>query len=96
MLNLMLRFVALCLCAFTLSAQSCNVRALDASARVKVREISGPDTRETFASVTEEAISIATPQGTVSVEKGKVARVEVYGKNRRLRNMTMAPELESA
>jgi hypothetical protein len=89
-LNWMLRFVALCLCAFTLSAQSWDrVRALDASARVKVREISGPQHKGNIASVTPEAISIATPQGTVSVEKAKVARVEVYGKNRRLRNIAI-------
>ncbi len=89
-LNLMLRLLALSLCALTLSAQSWEtVRALDASARVRVRETNGPDHKGNVASVTADAVSIATPSGTVSVEKAKVARVEVHRKNRRLRNIAI-------
>ena len=90
MLNAMLRLLALSLCALTLTAQSWeSVRALDVSARVKVRELNGPQHKGNVASVTADAISIATPTGTVSVEKAKVARVEVHGKHRRARNIAI-------
>jgi hypothetical protein len=83
----MRHLLTLSLCAFTLSAQSWqSVRALEASARVKVREINGPEHKGNIASVTPDAISIATPTGTVSVEKAKVARVQVHRKNRRAIN----------
>jgi hypothetical protein len=86
----MLRLAALCLCAFTLPAQSWeSVRALDTSARIKVRELNGPEHKGNVASVTADAISIVSPSGTVSIEKAKVARVEVYGKNRRVRNIAI-------
>lgn len=86
----MLRLLLLSVCALSLSAQPWDpVRNLQAGARVKVREINGPEHKGNVASVTPEAISITSPSGTVSVERTKVARVEVHRANRRVRNMAI-------
>jgi hypothetical protein len=81
---------ALVVCSLPLAAQSWDsVRALGAGTRVKVREANGPEHKGTVAAVTPEAISVATGRGNVSVDRARVARVQVHKPNRRLRNIAI-------
>jgi hypothetical protein len=56
---------------------------------VKVREIQGAEHKGNVASVTPDAISLSTPSGNVSVERAKVARIQVHRANHRARNIAI-------
>ena len=83
----MLRLILCLAFAFSLSGQSWEaVRSLPAGARVRVREIGGRELKGNLAAVSAESLSVASPNGAVSVERARVARVQVNRKSRRFRN----------
>jgi hypothetical protein len=91
------RFLLLMVCALPLMAQTWNsVQALGPGARVKVREIGGIEHKGNVTAVTPEAISVATGAATLSIERTKVARVQVHGKSRRLRNIAIGAGIGAA
>jgi hypothetical protein len=90
MLKLMIRLLALIVCALPLLAQSWDpVRSLAAGAQVKVRETSGTEHKGTVTAVTPDAVSISTKGGAVSVERSRVNRVQIHRSSRRPRNIAI-------
>jgi hypothetical protein len=86
----MTRFLALIACVLPVFAQSWEpVRALGPGARVKVREVGGIEHKGNITAVTSDAITIATGAASLSIERTKVGRVQVHGKNRRARNIAI-------
>lgn len=89
-LKQMIRLVTVLVCALPLFAQAWDpVRALQPGSRVKVRETNGVEHKGNVTAVTAESITVAAGTATTSIERARVARVQVHGRHRRARNIAI-------
>lgn len=72
----------------SLSAQSWDgLRGLKPGVRVNVLDAAGQEHKGTFTAVSDDAISLETGQGQVSIERLRVRRIQVRSNSRRTRNI---------
>ena len=85
-----LTLLALLSCAIPLAAQSWeDLRGLKPGDAVKVQDKSGKEQRGAFRAVSADAISIASGNREVSIERLQVKRVQVRSAARRWRNVAI-------
>src|SRR5882724_8810979 len=82
--------VAWLLCGLSLSAQPWDrLHGLKPGERVYVLDTAGQENKGTFTAVSDDAISLQTIKGQVSIERPKVRWVQVRSNSRRTRNILL-------
>jgi hypothetical protein len=79
--------LALMACAIPLAAQSWDgLSSLKSGDSIKVLDTAGHEQKGSFRAVSADAVSIATGNSEVAVERARVRRVQVKSSSRRARN----------